>query len=319
MVTPIDSAATVINGHRVKPGAESQFAAWQHELNDIAATYPGFLGAEIIPPRNHQPDWVTVRRFDCVANVQRWLDSVAPQAKSAVGDQYLLGPPSQQVVRGAATPTDQPLTVVVSHRVRADHVDEFLLWQERLRRAKTTFEGYRGTKLFPPTNGVQTEWTTLYRYESEVDLQGWLTSDARSKLLTEGKKFTGFTAWTVASSFARWFAFDESDDEAPPPETTMALAVWMGLYPTVVLLTIALSPLHLPLWLGMLVGNLLSSFAMSFVTMPYYVDPLLQRWLRPGPNTTKMRNSYGIAIVVAVNAFWMIVFYLTTDVVWHLP
>ncbi|MGW2583962.1 hypothetical protein ACWCYZ_21980, partial [Streptomyces virginiae] len=31
-------------------------------------------------------------------------------------------------------------------------------------------------------------------------------------------------------------------------------------------------------------GNLLSSLVMSFFTMPYYVNPLLGRWLRPSPD-----------------------------------
>ena len=94
----------------------------------------------------------------------------------------------------------------------------------------------------------------------------------------------------------------------------------MGLYPTVVFLTLALSPLHMPLWLGMLVGNLLSSFAMSFVAMPFYVNPLLKRWLRPPPEVPKVRSYWrGIGIIAALNAFWVVVFYLVTQVVWHLP
>uniref|UniRef100_UPI0040403067 hypothetical protein n=1 Tax=Streptomyces sp. SS7 TaxID=3108485 RepID=UPI0040403067 len=80
--------------------------------------------------------------------------------------------------------------------------------------------------------------------------------------------------------------------EAPPPsETRTSLAVGVGLYPTVVLLTLALFPLHLPLWIGLLVGNLLSSFLMSFPTMPYYVSPLLGRWLRPPRDEPPVRGT----------------------------
>ena len=70
----------------------------------------------------------------------------------------------------------------------------------------------------------------------------------------------------------------------------------------------------------MLIGNLLSSFVMSFVTMPYYVNPLLKHWLRPPPDVPATRtNRRGIAIVVALNLFWVVVFYLVTRVFWHLP
>ena len=96
--------------------------------------------------------------------------------------------------------------------------------------------------------------------------------------------------------------------------------MWVGLYPTVVLLILALSPLKMPLWLSLLVGNLLSSFAMSFVTMPYYVNPLLKHWLRPPPDVPRAQTNWrGIAIAVAALAFWVVVFYLVTRVFWHLP
>ena len=98
------------------------------------------------------------------------------------------------------------------------------------------------------------------------------------------------------------------------------IAVWVGLYPTVVLLSLLLSPFKMPLWLNLLVGNLLSSFAMSFLTMPYYVNPLLKRWLRPPPNVPAAKNNWrGIGIAAAALAFWTVVFYLVTRVFWQLP
>ena len=80
-------------------------------------------------------------------------------------------------------------------------------------------------------------------------------------MLAEGEKFSDFHSRTIDNSFGSWFAFDDKGNEAPPPsDTKTSIAVWVGLYPTVVMLTLALSPLHMPLWLGMLIGNLLSSF-----------------------------------------------------------
>jgi hypothetical protein len=161
----------------------------------------------------------------------------------------------------------------------------------------------------------------MYRYATAEDLHEWLTSDEREKLLDEGEKFSDFQMRTVDNSFGSWFAFDEKGNVAPPPsETKTSIAVWVGLYPTVVILTLLLSPLKMPIWLGMLVGNLLSSFAISFLVMPYYVNPLLKRWLRPPPNVPKARTNWrGIGTVVALNLFWVIVFYLVTRVFWHLP
>ena len=86
-----------------------------------------------------------------------------------------------------------------------------------------------------------------------------------------------------------------------------------------VLLTLLLSPLKMPLWLGMLVGNLVSSVAMSFLVMPRYVNPLLGWWLRPKADAPANTNGRGIALVVALNAAWLAVFYLVTAQFWTLP
>ena len=313
--------ATVIIGQPVRPGCEQAFEAWQTDLNACAATYPGFIGAQINPPTAVQSDWVVVYRFDSIAHVQAWINSATRQARLAEGQQYLAGPGTQQVISGGDRPADPLVTVVVTHRVRPEVVPDFLAWQERLRLAESAFDGFRGTELFRPVEGIQDEWTALYRFESADDLDRWLVSEERRALLAEGEKFSDFHSRTIDNSFGSWFAFDDKGQEAPPPsEVKTSLAVWMGLYPTVVFLTLALSPLHLPLWLGMLVGNLLSSFAMSFVAMPYYVNPVLKRWLRPPPKVSTTRNNLrGLAILAALNLFWVVVFYLVTTQFWHLP
>jgi uncharacterized protein len=318
---PTDTAATVIIGQKVRPGLERDFEAWQHEMNREASKYPGFIGAEINPPTAVQAEWVVVYRFDSVAHVQAWINSATRQERLAEGQQYFDGPGTQQVVGGGAKATDPLVTVVVSHRVSPEQVGEFLEWQERLRLAESKFPGFRGTELFRPVKGVQDDWTAMYRFDTAADLDRWLVSNERRDLLGEGEKFSDFELRTVDNSFGSWFAFDEHGKQAPPPsDTKTSIAVWVGLYPTVVLLTLALSPLKMPLWLGMLVGNLLSSFLISFVAMPYYVNPLLKRWLRPPPNVPKSQTNWrGIGIVAGVMVFWTVTFYLVTRVFWHLP
>jgi len=316
-----DTAATVIIGQKVRPGFERDFEAWQLTMNSRAAVYPGFLAAEINPPTAVQPDWVVVYRFDSIAHVQAWINSATRQEMLISGARFFEGPGTQQVISGGARPSDPLVTVVVTHRVSPDNVADFLAWQERLRLAEATFPGFRGTEVFRPVEGIQDEWTTLYRFENESDLEAWLVSDQRRDLLAEGEKFADFHLRTVDNSFGSWFAFGDQGRETPPPsEVKTSLAVWMGLYPTVVFLTLALSPLHLPLWLGMLVGNLLSSFAMSYLAMPYYVNPVLKRWLRPSSEASTRRNDVrGLALLIGLNAFWVVVFYLVTRVIWHLP
>lgn len=313
--------ATVIIGQRVRPGHESEFKAWQEEINAEASRYPGFLGAEIAEPTDVQPEWVVIYRFDSVANVQAWINSGTRQDRLDRGRHFLDGPATQQVLAGGSRPSDHLVTVVVTHRVDADRVPEFLAWQDRIRLAESGFDGFRGSELFRPLDGVQDEWTALYRFDTAEHLLSWITSDERRRLLTEGAAFHEFTSRTVDSSFGSWFSFDDKGTEAPPPsETKTSIAVWVGLYPTVVLLTLALSPLKMPLWLGLLIGNLLSSFLMTFVTMPWYVNPLLGRWMRaPSGPAARRTNLRGAAVVVAVMVAWTVLFYLVTRQFWSLP
>ncbi|MEV5955227.1 antibiotic biosynthesis monooxygenase [Streptomyces sp. NPDC051987] len=318
----VAAAATAIIGQKVLPGLDEEFQAWQESLNTAAAHYPGFLGAEVSPPTPLQPDWVVVYRFDSVAHLQAWINSGTRQTYLDVGARYFDGPATQQVVSSGSRSLDPLVTVVVTHRVHPKQVDDFLDWQRHMVEAESRFEGFRGTELFRPIEGLQEEWTTLYRYDSAEHLDAWLTSPERREVLAEGEKFSDFRLRTIDNSFGSWFAFEGSGKHTPPPpsETRTSLAVWVGLYPTVVLLTLALSPLHLRLWIGLLVGNLLSSFLMSFLTMPYYVNPLLGRWLRPPPGDPAVRtNLRGLGIVAAAMVFWAAVFYLVTVRWWTLP
>lgn len=317
----LEAAATVIIGRKVKPGMEEAYERWQEGVNAAAARYAGHLGAEVSPPTGLQPDWVVVYRFDSVAHLQAWINSATRQRLLDIGEQYFDGPATQQVISGGSQPTDPLVTVVVTHRVHPDQVEDFLAWQRRMSEEETRFDGFRGTEIFRPVEGLQDEWTTLYRYDNAEHLDAWLTSEKRRELLAEGKKFDDFKLRTIDNSFGSWFAFEENGKEAPPPsETKTSIAVWVGLYPTVVLLTLALHPLGMPLWLGLLVGNLLSSFVMSFFTMPHYVNRLLRQWLWPPPDEPRVRtNIIGIGTVVAALSFWVLVFYLVTTQFWTLP
>ncbi|WP_371494532.1 antibiotic biosynthesis monooxygenase [Kitasatospora sp. NBC_00374] len=315
-----DAAATVILGRKVRPEMEREYEKWQEGVNAAAAEYAGHLGSEISPPTALQPDWVIVYRFDSIAHLQAWINGETRQRLLDIGEKYFDGPATQQVIRGGTQPTDPLVTVVVTHHVHPDQTDDFLDWQRRMSHEESKFEGFRGTEIFRPIEGLQDEWTTLYRYDNAEHLDAWLTSATRQEVLAEGKRFD-FKLQTIDNSFGNWFAFEENGKEAPPPSgTKTAIAVWVGLYPTVVLLTLALSPLKWPLWFGLLVGNLLSSFIMSFFTMPYYVNRLLRRWLRPPPDEPPAKtNRIGLGIVVGVTVFWAVVFYAVTTRIWTLP
>lgn len=151
-----DAAATVIIGQKVLPGLEREYETWQEDVNAAAADYAGFLGAEISPPTPLQPDWVVVYRFDSIAHLQAWINSATRQSLLLMGSKYCDGPATQQVVTGGTQPRDPLVTVVVTHRVHPEHVDDFLDWQRHMNQEESKFEGFRGTELFRPIEDFRT-------------------------------------------------------------------------------------------------------------------------------------------------------------------
>jgi len=302
----------------VRAGREDDYLAWQGKLGAAASRYPGFRAVELRQPADAQSDWVVVYQFDSVAHMQKWLNSATRQQFLDRGADIFDGPGTQQVITQDGKVDDSLVTVVVSHRIDADQVSEFLAWQDEIRDAEAAFPGFRGSEIFRPVDGVQDEWTISYKFDDAEHLDAWLTSEERQRLLSD-ERFADFTLRRIDHSFGNWF--DYGDTDAPrPSDFKTSIAVWMGLYPTVVILTLLTAPLGMPLWLGMLVGNLLSSFTMSYVVMPFYGNPLLRFWMWPAKNARQpLTNVLGFALVLAVNALWAVVFYLVTVEFWTLP
>lgn len=308
---PGDGAAMLILGQPVRTGREDEYLAWEQRIIAAAARYPGYRGSEVNGPTDVQPDWVVVYTFDSVPNLQNWLNSSTRQRLLAEAEDLFDGPGTRQVISQGTAVSDPLVTVVVSNRVGDGQEQAFLDWHTTMTEAESRYPGFRGSEVFRPIEGIQDEWTTIYRFDTAEHLDAWLTSPERRQLLDRAQ-FGEFTLRTIDQSFGNWFSFGGS--AAPPPSNfKTSIAVWLGLYPTVVLLSLLTAPLHLPFWLGMLVGNLVSSFVMSYLTMPYYGTRILRWWLQP-PATAPQPSTdvKGIAVVLVVNGLWAMTFYLMT-------
>jgi antibiotic biosynthesis monooxygenase (ABM) superfamily enzyme len=306
-----DGAAMLILGQPVRRGREDDYLAWEKKILAAAARYPGYRGAEVKPPNDIQPDWVVIYKFDSVPDVQNWLNSSTRQSLLDAGSELFDGPGTRQVIAQDNEISDPLVTVVVTNRISDDQEQEFLAWHAKMAEAESRFPGYRGSEVFRPIRGVQDEWTTVYRFDTAEHLDAWLNSPQRRELLARAQ-FGDYRLRTIDQSFGNWFAFDGQAAAAPSNFKT-SIAVWLGLYPTVVFLTLLTAPLHLPFWLSMLVGNLLSSFVMSYLTMPYYGNRLLRWWLSPSPAARQPATDLkGIALVLVINGLWAVTFYLMT-------
>ena len=214
------------------------------------------------------------------------------------------------------------MTVVVSHPVGAEHEQQFLDWQRQVTAAERKFPGFRGSELFRPVPGVQDDWTAVYRFASETDLNRWLESPERGELLVQEELFKDFQMRQVANSFGSWFSFGGDGEIAvSTPAWKSALSVLVGLYPTVVLLTLAITKLWpgADLWASLLLGNVLSVTLLTWVVMPA-VTRALRFWLLPGRPAGKERvDVIGAAAAIGFLTVAALVFWLCTTQIWHLP
>lgn len=310
--------ATAIITLSVKPGREAEFRSAQESLNQAAVASPGFLGAEAVAPSEGSNEWTVICRFNSRPELEEWLAS--PERQLALGqlEGLLSAPASQQVLIGE----DDLVSVVVTHSVDQADEGEFVAWANRLTDAERAFQGFRGSEIFRPVPGVQENWTMIFRFDGDQNLSAWLDSPERKRLLEEGSRFQDFELRRVASPFGNWFSFTDHDEpgEAPASWKT-ALSVLVGLYPLVVLLTLAITELWSDgeLWATLLVGNILSVGLLTWVVMPV-VTGALRFWLNPDSKTAGPRlDAIGAAASVAFLAFAALGFWIGTTQIWHLP
>lgn len=311
--------ATVVVTQRVKPGREEDFRRWQDAMSRAVASFAGFLGTEVVPPGDEGGEWTVIYRFASRPHLEAWLASSDRAEILDRGSDLFAAPASQHVLIGERE--EEFVTVVVSHPVDPAHEDEFVDWVQQLTDAERAFPGFGGSEVFRPVPGVQENWTNVFRFDTEEHLNDWLESPERKRLLDEGADFHEFELRRIASPFGSWFSFGDEGEAEAPAQWKTALSVLVGLYPTVVLLTVSISEIWEDgkLWETLLVGNILSTILLTWVVMPT-VTRALHFWLAPDPRRASPRlDAIGAAVSVAFLTLAAIVFWLVTTQIWTLP
>lgn len=71
----VTHGASMVIVTQIKPGKEAAYQAWAARIQKLQATFPGFLGSFVQPPKAGESDWTTILRFNSPANLERWLKS----------------------------------------------------------------------------------------------------------------------------------------------------------------------------------------------------------------------------------------------------
>ena len=199
----------------------------------------------------------------------------------------------------------RPITsAVIAQRIPVSLAKWFLDWQKGISVEAEKFQGYLGTDLYPPQDEENDHWVVVIHFDNEADAQEWLSSEIRRRWLRKLDERLGyFDLKVLPGGFGPWFLEQLKNPTAmAPPPWKMFLAVLLGLYPTVMLLTFFISPHTQSLGLAwsMLIGNTLSVAILQWAVMPA-LGKILSSWLTTTDAVRKSLSWAGaLAIVVSL-------------------
>ena len=309
------SSVTVVTQTRVKPEKAEEFAAWQQKIGEAAAGFPGFSRQSVLPPSPPaQVDWVILQRFKSPDAATNWLNSEVRLELLSRAQPMLVGQDDVHIVKDGATGVlPAPVSAVISTHIKPGCEHLYRAWEQRIAAAQARAPGFQGYRFEPPTPGVQTDWLAILRFDSEANLEAWLHSPARLKLVEELAAFTEeFHTRIVRGGFDQWFPSEPGAFR--PPVWKQNMLVLLMLYPVVFLFgmlvqtPILMKREGLPFWLALFVGNVVSVILLNWLVP--FASRRFEWWLRADGRTQAWANLAGLAIVVVLYGATLLIFSL---------
>jgi antibiotic biosynthesis monooxygenase (ABM) superfamily enzyme len=310
------NAVSIVTQTCVRPESAEAFARWQGETSTLIASFPGFLEQRLMPPNPPlQVDWVILQRFASQGDAQRWLASPERQARIEGVATMLVGRDDVHIVQDDTTGArGGAVSAVISTRVRPGKEAEYRAWERRIAAAQSKARGLQGYRFEPAIPGVQDDQVAILRFDNEANLQAWLDSPERRKLIEDAAPFTvEFHTRTVRSGFEQWFR-DGGAASAPLPVWKMDMLVLLLLYPIVFLWGVFIGTPFLDKTFGMsfaialFIGNIVS-VALTGVLVPWTAG-YFGWWLRPEAGRSRWRvHLLGAAIILAIYAVMVVAFW----------
>jgi len=306
---------TIVTQTRVRPESADAFAHWQEETSAIVATFPGFIKQTVMPPSPPaQVDWVILQRFASTEAAVAWLNSEQRLKRVATVAPMLVGGDDINIVHdGGSGVLPSPASAVISTHIKPGQERAYRAWEQRIAAAQSKAPGFQGYRFEPPVPGVQDHWLAILRFDTEANLQAWLNSPERQKLLQEATPFTEeFHARIVRTGFDQWFPVPTAG-ASPPAVWKQNMLVLLMLYPVVFLFGVFVqTPLltgraALPFAVALFIGNVASVLLLNYLVP--WTGNRFTWWLQPaGPNRRRIEVA-GALLVVAlyglmVLAFW---------------
>lgn len=294
------NSSTLILCARVLSDREPEAAQWRVRYQTAVLASPGASSFQYWPPSPDDQDAaVIVARFDSLAALRTWQQSEQNRAlvKEAAplvegGLLFQLAGQAAAEYYGRSTTSE-----VVITQIKPGQEAAYRAFADRIQRVQETFPGYLGSFVQPP-HQKELGWTTVLRFDTAENLDGWLNSPERSALLTESEPLiVGFAAQRVDTSFPGWTPVDPVTGKSPNKWMTASL-VLLTLFP-VVMFEIRFLNSHLrvlPPALATFIGNAISVALTTSPLMPWAISAF-SPWLFPDTKKTHWMAKWGPAVV----------------------
>jgi hypothetical protein len=306
---------TIVIQTRVRPESADAFAAWQEEISAIVAGFPGFIKQTVMPPSPPvQVDWVILQQFASTATAVAWLNSEQRLKRVEDAAAMLVGRDDINIIGDGATGVlPSAVSTVISTRIRPGQESAYRAWEQRIAAAQSKAPGFQGYRFEPPIPGVQDNWLSILRFDTEANLQAWLDSPERHKLLREATLFAEDShARTVRTGFDQWFPLPAAG-ALPPAAWKQDMLVLLLLYPVVFLFNVFVhTPLlihraGLPFAVALFIGNVASVVLLAYIVP--WTSNRFSWWLQPVGANVRRIDLAGTTLLVAlyvlmVLAFW---------------
>lgn len=309
--SPPGSSASLVVQYRLRAGAAREFSRLLGDLTDAALGAAGFEGSEAhVDPTGTTP--TVMWRFTSVDDARAWSTSTELAAFEQALQPYSVAAPVHNVILNGSK--SGSASTVITTRVKPGSDAWFAEWQGRMGAAQQQFPGYVGQRVQAPVSGVNADWVAIVAFDTADDLHRWEDSDERKTLVAESEPYVQrYDVRPADSAFESWFTKSESAGK-PPPAWKLSAIVLLVLYPIVMLEFFTLNHvttdwLHLEPALGVFIGNAVSVAITGFVLIPW-ASGLLNWWLVPPESQAVRRTWQGVAVVVGLYVFSIVIFAL---------
>lgn len=182
----------------------------------------------------------------------------------------------------------EPVTVVVTRRVRPGCEAQYEAWLQRLLAAAQSLPGYLGTAVQRPSATGRREYTSVFRFASVADLRAFEESELRQRALAEVAPLVeADAAWRTMTGLEFWFATPPGTLVPQPSRLRMAVVMMVVVYVLVLSIGAFVGAVFasVPSALRLLVTIAIEVSLMTWVIMPWLTRRLAP-WIYPKVRAT---------------------------------